>query len=307
MLKRRLILVAALLVAQAVSTPAVAGTMQADSGVVCIEKDLTCTDWVTTPGAPSDPGSTTGGDGPADGDPAPVNNERPRCTGVTESGQEISGTPTGPADPQPGPDSPFWAGHEPGDGAIYMCEGGGIDNQFAGVPMTGYYWAADAPEVTPPDPAVLAQQAIDSMQFEPVDIGIAPYDDGESIGLVGLPIWLWVANGGDATGPLTSTANVGDWSVTATARLDRIEYDMGDGEVVTCHGPGTPYDESYGNTPSPDCGYDAGYQTDGKKTVTATQFFTVTWQGIGDGGTIPVELPSSSTEITIGEMQVLSQ
>ena len=56
--------------------------------------------------------------------------------------------------------------------------------------------------------------------------------------LVNVPTWLWLA------GPWTSvhaTAAVPGVSVTATAVPQLVTWRMGDGSVVVCHGPGTPF------------------------------------------------------------------
>ncbi|MFJ1549770.1 hypothetical protein [Streptomyces sp. NPDC088246] len=81
--------------------------------------------------------------------------------------------------------------------------------------------------------------------------------------------------------PNTATATTGGVTVTATAKVTTIRWDMGDGTTVTCHSPGTPYDAFRGKSPSPTCGHlyqktshghpDERYQG----TVTAT--LTVTW------------------------------
>lgn len=92
-------------------------------------------------------------------------------------------------------------------------------------------------------------------------------------------------------------------TVTATARIDRIVWNMGDGTSVAC-GVGTPYADSYGKASSPDCGHH--YTKQGRYIVTATSYWTVEWAGGGQSGSIPLEF-SDSTQITMGEAQVLVQ
>ena len=73
-------------------------------------------------------------------------------------------------------------------------------------------------------------------------------------GFVGVPVWLWLADGQAVTSPASATAAVGAASVTATARLVSVEWALGPpGARVVCAGPGTPWTGQPG--PSPDCGY----------------------------------------------------
>jgi hypothetical protein len=79
---------------------------------------------------------------------------------------------------------------------------------------------------------------------------------------------------------------------------------MGDGRVVTCAGPGTAYKASYGTSSSPDCGHT--YTRQGTHVVRATSHWVVAWSGIGQAGTITLDL-TQATDVTIGEAQVLTQ
>ncbi|ACZ32427.1 hypothetical protein Xcel_3428 (plasmid) [Xylanimonas cellulosilytica DSM 15894] len=208
----------------------------------------------------------------------------------------------GLADPQPSQSDPVWEGHT--DGAIYVC----ITNPqgMLGTTVRILYWAATAPVAPPPpDPEDLAREAIASMGLHAIDIGIVPEPTPGSIGVVGMPTWLWAANPGEATvGPITRTASAQGYTVTATARLDHIVWSMGDGTAVTCVGAGTPYDDAYGKSSSPTCGHT--YTRQGNYTVNATSYWTVAWQGIGETGTIPLDF-TNSTAITMGEAQVITQ
>ncbi|MBL0884851.1 hypothetical protein [Myceligenerans indicum] len=79
---------------------------------------------------------------------------------------------------------------------------------------------------------------------------------------------------------------------------------MGDGEVVTCEGPGTPYEDRFGVRASPDCGYEFSEQ--GDYTVTARSYWTVAWEGVGQSGSIPMTF-ERETQIRVGELQVLTR
>lgn len=159
------------------------------------------------------------------------------------------------------------------------------------------------------DPEVLARQAIEQMNLRAIDIGIVPEPGPASMGLVGLPVWMWVDEPGPATwGPLTTTATAGATTVTATARVSTVDWDMGDGTVITCTGRGTPYEDGYGDSPSPDCGHEY-MQTSAARpgqayAVTATSNWVVEWSGGGASGAIPLSV-ATATPLRIGEVQVL--
>jgi hypothetical protein len=205
-------------------------------------------------------------------------------------------------EPQPPAGASVWEGRTPDEGAVYVCAGG--------VGTSGYqFWAATAPAAPapPPDPQVVARLAIEDMALRAVDIGIVPEDRPDRVGAVGMPVWLWVEDVGPHTwGPITRTASVGGYSVSATAEVDRVEWDMGDGTVVTCYTPGTRWAPSTRTiTESPDCGH--VYSEQGNPyAVTASTYWQVTWSGIGQSGLIPLTT-TASTNVLIGEVQVLIQ
>lgn len=189
-----------------------------------------------------------------------------------------------------------WSGNT--TGSIYRCSGSGI---WSG-PGSYLFWADTAPGVVP-DPRVLAQQAVTQMRLRAVTIGMAPDPAPGSVGLVGLPIWLWVASPDQSTwGPNTKTASAGGYSVTATGKVTRVVWSMGDGGTVACTSTGTSYTDSFGMSASPDCGY--RYTKQGTYTVTATSYWTINWSGIGESGVIN-QTYTSSVVVTIGELQTV--
>ena len=212
--------------------------------------------------------------------------------------------PAGLASPQPSKIDPVWGGHT--DGAIFDCVvpptigRGGLF--LAG--LTIPYWAASAPP-PPPDPRQLAQQAVASMNLSAITMGLVPEPGAGSVGLVGMPNWMWVQKPTENTwGPTTRSASAGGWTVMATAKVSQVKWDMGDGQVVECAGPGTAYLDSYGKTSSPNCGHT--YTRQGNYTVRATSLWVITWAGIGQTGTITMDL-TQTAPVTIGEAQVLRQ
>lgn len=261
-------------------------------GATCVSYNAfgTCTLWAGGDPAPGSGPAPGGGSGSGDGTVPLIVIDGHLCG------------PAGLTDPQPLKSDPVWGGHT--DGAIYDCV---VSPAAAGgfvAPMTLQYWATSAPAV-PPDPAQLAQQAVASMGLQAVRVGIVPEPVAGSVGLVGMPNWMWVAQPDAQTfGPITRTASAAAWTVTATARVQHVSWDMGDGQVINCTGPGTPYEVSYGKQASPDCGHT--YTRQGTYTVRATSHWVVTWSGIGQAGTIPMDL-TQTAPVTIGEAQVLVQ
>jgi hypothetical protein len=267
---------------------------------------------------PEPPPPPAGGDGPEQTgsgspcywDPAP---------------QGLSGPPAGPvpctteygnwsnanhcyiqlAAPQPPAGSPDWQGHEPGDGAVYQCYQPQTD-------LTVYIWAANPPPgsgggITPGE---VAQIAVDQMHLSAINIGIVPEPGADSVGLVGMPVWMWADNpDADTFGPVTASASAGGITVTATAKVEKVTWLMGDGAEVVCSSAGTPYRASFGMRPSPDCGHiyersSAGEPND-RYTVTALTDWVVRWQGGGQTGVMPLDGLERSVQIAVGEAQVL--
>lgn len=124
------------------------------------------------------------------------------------------------------------------------------------------------------------------------------------MGAVGVPVWLW-ADGGFPQ--RSATASAGGLSVTVTARMTRVDWNMGDGSVVSCTRPGTAFKEAYGFTQSPDCGHI--YSTTSKKQpggayrVTARATWDVTFSG---DYTASLTVPATSdVQLRIGEYQAV--
>lgn len=158
----------------------------------------------------------------------------------------------------------------------------------------------------PPDPAMLARRAVDAMGLAPIRMGMFPESSRatNALGYVGWNAWMWAETPGAETwGPMTAEASLDGYTVRATASVDRVVWDMGDGGSVTCQ-QGTPWSSLWTrNEPSPDCGY--VYAHDGEYTVTATSYWQVEWAGIGEAGTFDLEL-STSAPVRIAEIQVLN-
>ncbi|MFD4588283.1 ATP/GTP-binding protein [Streptomyces sp. NPDC058434] len=164
--------------------------------------------------------------------------------------------------------------------------------------------AAGVPAI---DPAVVAQQAVDKMRLTGPDIA-SPRPAGKYI--VGVPVWMWVHQSPTTYGPNTASATAGGVTVTATAKVTKLVWKMGDGSTVTCNGPGTPYKASYGKQDSPTCGHTytrtSASRSGGTYALTATSTWTVDWQvsGSGEAGQL-TEIRQSQEQVAIGELQVV--
>lgn len=307
MLRRAAALGLCLLFAAITAAPALAEPIVCPPGTVPDPNGGQCVITVLVPGT----GGGNGGNG--DGDPAEPAVQRTCTFTLLGSSREM---PCSSADgwwsqsqqayceaasPQPPLSDPVWGGRT--EGQVYECTRPGA--AFGVVAPVFLIWLAQPPAGAPPDPRVLAQQAVATMNLKAVSIGIVPEPAPGRVGLVGMPVWMWDTNPGPTTwGPITKTASAGGYTVTATAKATKVVWSMGDGEVVVCRSPGTPYEDSYGRQDSPDCGYT--YTRQGVYRVWARSYWSVDWSGLGQSGSIPLQF-ANSVRITVGEAQVLTQ
>lgn len=211
-------------------------------------------------------------------------------------------------DPPPSKPDPVWKGHD--DGVIMTCvlriE---ACDQSAGIHLPPedcvLLWWAPVPEGSV-DIEEIARAAFARANPAKIPIGIVPENKPGRVGVVGMPVWMWVQEPGTrTTGPLTATAPAGSATVTSTGRVASIDWDMGDGTTVTCQGSGTPYQDSFGKKDSPDCGH--RYEKQGNPyTVTATSHWVVEWHGAGQSGTFTLDR-TNETQIVVGEAHVITQ
>jgi hypothetical protein len=159
-------------------------------------------------------------------------------------------------------------------------------------------------------PQQLAQQARDEVPTPSPGINMnPPADKGE---VTNIETWLWIAP--SQWQPVTASASAGNVTVTTTASPDHVVWDMGNGDSVTCNGPGTPYDSSRpAADQSTDCGYtyrrSSARQSDGRYQVTATVYYQVAWTatGVAAGGALAPITRSSTVAIRVAEIQALNQ
>jgi hypothetical protein len=152
---------------------------------------------------------------------------------------------------------------------------------------------------------VVAQQAASQLAFGSPTIEMAPPDGDPQ--LLGVATWLWIDPGAWRT--LTATANAGTVTATATAMPSKVVWDMGDGNQVTCDGPGTPYNPSNPSNPNSttDCSYT--WSVAGSYQVTATVYWSVSWTAVGavGGGNLGVQAgPAAEVPVTVTESQAIN-
>ncbi|MFF9818917.1 ATP/GTP-binding protein [Streptomyces sp. NPDC014006] len=213
-------------------------------------------------------------------------------------------------EPQPPEGSEYRLGHGSAEkGAIYIrtCTLTNVNSPGTSLDQT-LVWLAEGEKAPPVDPAAVAQQALAKMQLLGPKIA-SPRADGRYV--VGMPMWMWVDPSPTTFGPQQASATAGGVTVTATASVTSVSWDMGDGtEPVACNGPGTRYEASMGKAPSPDCGHvyaRSSSRADGKFHGTATATWTVNWAVNGGGQTGSfTEVRQSAFDVSVREVQVLN-
>ncbi|MFF5172589.1 hypothetical protein ACFY3U_08150 [Micromonospora sp. NPDC000089] len=267
-----------------------------------------CSVWDDDPGIPGDPGGgggPDGGGGPGDsggggttakcqwnGAPLPCYNE---FLGWFNNGD---GCYYKLEEPQPAgtPEGKQWY--------LVTCNGGNLGDQreeLRDAPPPGFG--------APPDPEELARRAFAKLTLRAPRASVAPRRR-EGAGLVGLPVWMWASPGPEYFGPQSADASDRGLTVTITAKVDRILWNMGNGDKKSCPGAGTPYSATgrrAGKT-SPTCGYDTGYTKAGSYRISATTYWSVHWTSSGgDSGDIPQTRTSNAVPIDIDELQVVAR
>jgi hypothetical protein len=134
---------------------------------------------------------------------------------------------------------------------------------------------------------------------------MVPDESPGSMGIVGVPAWLWVdAPDAQTFGPAMSSASAGGVTVSAKARVSKVVWSMGDGKAVTCASAGTAFRTGDSGKRSPDCGYT--YTRQGTYTIRATSSWAITWTAT-TGVTGSMALSFTSTRVlVVGEIQVVT-
>ena len=156
---------------------------------------------------------------------------------------------------------------------------------------------SESPEPNPagaPEPVVLAKVAVERMDLHAPDIGLWP-DPLEKLptghNYVGWHNWMWIRDPGPATwGPITKTVTEAGYAITATAAVTKVTWEMGNGDTKVCDKGMEHLPWQKDDKPSPTCGY--VYHQRGDYTITATAHWVIVWNGLGQQGTIEMDLSS---------------
>ena len=125
-----------------------------------------------------------------------------------------------------------------------------------------------------------------------------PSDNQWQVSAVGLPLWVWA----DDPGPVTSTVTEQGINIVMQANRGSVQFDWGDATSSVCNQMRPRPANLDPLTPSPDCGHT--YLHRGDYTITATAGWAVTWQALGQSGTLPLSTRTTSA-IPVREFQSL--
>lgn len=201
-------------------------------------------------------------------------------------------------------------GPEAGQFYVVRCAGPGIGSGQG----TIIVWLANqvfgsAEGVTP---TTVAQRAESSIVLPSPGIRTDPADAT----VVNIRTWLWVDS--SIWHQRSARASLAGISATATASPVAIDFAMGDGSHVVCHGPGTAYNPSGPKSQSTTCFYiykesSAGQRSpDGNPNsaafvIRATVTWSVSWKGDGfaGGGALPPLTTSATTSLRVEQIESL--
>ncbi|HHW82778.1 MAG TPA: hypothetical protein GX743_02995 [Actinomycetales bacterium] len=215
------------------------------------------------------------------------------CVGYNERGSWYWGVVANTRDPQP-----IWAGPESDEG-----EG-----------------TCPTPTMNPRMVASRLVEAYITESLRTGDLAMTPPEDGESPAAVGLPVRFLLADPVEGeTVSMTSPTVLSEQGIEVSilAELENVEFDLGDGTVLTCdYNPetgniGIPFEE--GEDPRTfESGCQHAYtslsadQPDGKFPISAVANWRVEWSVAADENLSDVEFPETpevTGQIQVGEVQ----
>jgi hypothetical protein len=160
----------------------------------------------------------------------------------------------------------------------------------------------------PPSPYVLLEEATKRLRVPLPTPQLSPPVDVAH--LVGMPEWLAIDPSGFA--PAEATAAVPALAVTLRATPRRTVWDMGNGDLVTCEGPGTAWSAGAGRTAEPDCGYvyqrsSTATQADGVYHAAVTTIWARAWgcTPTCPGGALPDLARTTTFDLTVHQGQAV--
>ena len=208
-----------------------------------------------------------------------------------------------PDDPQ----GPPPRGHEDENGMWWTCQTGasGTSVSFA------VWWVSGG--VAPVDGAAVARQLMVTIPYELADAKIAPPPTYHTY--ISYKNWLWVESGQWHT--VTGSKSVRGATVTLTATPSHVEWTMGNGDTVSCVGPGREWVKGMPENAPTNCSYAYDEMEDPEGdtwTVSARISYTLAWTCTGNcGGATSGDLGSQlaaagdSTTITVYQRQTVNK
>jgi hypothetical protein len=198
-------------------------------------------------------------------------------------------------------------GPMPGDWVIETCTGPGYVNPMKAVWVPAVLMTNLGQQQS--DPSSLAHQAASQLQLPAAIVGMSP---AASSLTVNVPTWLWVDR--SAWQGMSATASAGPVSATAAATPSEVVWDMGDGEQITCTGPGAQWTPSAQADDPSGCSYtysrSSTSQPHGTYTITTTVYWHVVWtsQGAPGGGDLGlISGPSTRTTVRVQEVHAVNR
>lgn len=163
--------------------------------------------------------------------------------------------------------------------------------------------AAGPPPASPVTLAMVRESAMDQISMGAPKIGASPClgDPNSCRGTVGVPVWLWADDAAAALPSESATATAGPYSITATAKVSKVKWSLGDGQSTVCSGTGTKYSADVHGWSSPHCGFENGWKQAGTYTLTASYVWDISWSGDQAGSA--TQTLSSTRQVTVGELQ----
>lgn len=152
------------------------------------------------------------------------------------------------------------------------------------------------------DPAAAVRDVVAAMDLRSPNVVLTAVPGWDPTSLVSIDSWMWVQNQ-EIFEVVTDTATVDPWTISVSGRVEWIDWDMGDGQVVRCTGPGKALVVSR-REPSSDCAH--AYTEPGQYLVHATAHWVVQWSAGGQSGTVVTD-QTSTVPFTVGDRQVLRE
>jgi len=187
-------------------------------------------------------------------------------------------------------------------------------NQSGAPNIEHLVWVPSTSTTTPPAgtaAAAVAAKAAASIVLPSPSMDLNP----AAFSVVNLPSWLAIDPA--LWHSFSATATAGGVTVSALATPVSVMWNMGDGGVVDCPGPGTRYNPDLpAASQTPSCTYTYRRPSDGQASadgnpndsafrVTATVTWTVTWAAVGGpgGGTLPSLQTATTASVRVEQVE----